>query len=116
MIRELERVGLTYRGLVTEWEHVNAIFGPDPEATDKLFLTQGGKKICIVTMKHDIQNNIFHLILKYDGKSETEVQGLQFADLQRNIQPVIDSYVMVKFGEQMSSWMALHSLLNIIEK
>ena len=116
LIQALEEIGLTYRGLNYEWEQENANFGLNAEATDKLYLKQGGNKICIVIMRHDIENNFFTLSLKYYSKPVRQVQGIPFADLKRRIQSVIDSYVIVKFGEQMSPWMALHSLLNIIER
>ena len=114
---ELQNRGLEYRGLNIEFEVGETAFGAtNSRAEYKFYLIKNNQKICIVHLIHLLAQNHYNLSLKYDSKPVRQVQGILFADLKRQIQSVIDSYVIVKSGEQMSPWMALHSLLNIIER
>ena len=116
----LEVEGLQYRGLNCEWELGIALFGlENAHARDKLYLIKDGKKICIVTVVHDLVNNVFNLTLKKDGRSEIQVDGVNFPQMKTRIQDTIDSYARMTSGSQMntiSAWMALDKLLTIIDK
>ena len=116
----LEVEGLQYRGLNCEWELGRGLFAlENAHATDKLYLIKDGQKNCIVTVVHDLVNNVFNLTLKKDGRSEIQVDGVNFPQMKTRIQDTIDSYARMTSGSQMntiSAWMALDKLLTIIDK